>query len=133
MVQFPYPPPSTALARLSALAPASPLIDKDVLVFTKLSSINFLQLTLKNVQTGAGEGIDKVKSDGTLKEIKGKGKVAWTAALTRYEKEVAWMKKPQVKEVRLDMPHLVSLHYFHFTRLMYRSESGKLEDRQRKN
>jgi hypothetical protein len=99
VVQFPYPPPNTPLARLSALAPTSPLIDKDILIFTKLSSINFLQLTVKNVQAGAGESIDKVKEGGALKEVKGKGKLSWTTILTRYEKDVAWLKSPHAKEV----------------------------------
>lgn len=82
------------------------MIDKDEMVFTKLSSINFLQLTIKTVQAGTGETVDKVKGSDGLKEVKGKSKAAWSTMVARYEKDVAWMRRPEVKEVRFLVPFL---------------------------
>lgn len=97
VVRFAFPPVNSALSKISSSASVEP----DEMIVTKLASINFLQLTLKTCQTGAGEGIEKIKgTDGTYKDSKGKGKMAWTTMLAKYEKDVAWLRRPEAKDVR---------------------------------
>lgn len=104
VARFAYPPTDSALAKLSTTTDAP-----DELIFTKLGGMNFLQLTLRSCQGGAGEGIERIKmADGTMKESKGKGKIAWVALLAKYEKELSWLRVPDVKEVRLHIPRLYS-------------------------
>lgn len=92
VVRFPYPPPSTPLAKTDTIS--------DELLVTKLASLNFLQLAVRTCQAGAGESIEKTKAaDGSMKEVKGKGRSSWTALVARYEREVGWLKKPEAKEV----------------------------------
>lgn len=94
VARFAYPPPTSPLARVSKST------KEDEMIVTKIASLNFLQLTLKNCQAGVGDGIDKVKgSDGKFTDSKGKGKAAWIALLGRYEKEIPWLRRPEVKEV----------------------------------
>lgn len=91
MTHFAFPP---STAPLKADAP-------DELHFTKLASLNFLQLAVRTCQAGAGVTVEKVKqSDGSLKESKGAGRKAWTTLLARYEREVSWLKSGEAKEVR---------------------------------
>ena len=102
MTHFPFPSPASPLAK-SATPPAS-----DELHFTKLASLNFLQLAVRTCQAGPGETVEKVKqSDGSMKMVKGGGKKAWTALCARYERDVSWLKSGEAKEVRLvlDLSH----------------------------
>lgn len=94
VVRFPYPPPTTPLAKSGDVS--------DELLVTKLASLNFLQLAVRTCQAGAGELIEKTKAaDGSMKEVKGKGRSSWTALVARYEREVGWLKRPEAKEVSL--------------------------------
>ena len=93
IARFAYPPPESPLARV--------LKSKgDEIAVTKIASINFLQLTLKNCQIAVGDSIDKTTGpDGKVTDSKGKGRAAWIALLSRYEKEIPWLRTAAVKEV----------------------------------
>ncbi|KAL8276097.1 hypothetical protein RQP46_011512 [Phenoliferia psychrophenolica] len=94
MTHFTFPSTDSPLAKSTAAPPAG-----DELHFTKLASLNFLQLAVRTCQAGPGETVEKVKqSDGSLKMVKGGGRKAWTALLTRYEREVSWLKSGEAKE-----------------------------------
>ncbi|KAM0755335.1 cytoplasmic protein [Meredithblackwellia eburnea MCA 4105] len=93
MTHFPFPPPS------SALSTTTPTPESEELYFTKLPSLNFLQLLVRTCGSGSGESVEKVKqSDGSVRESKGAGKKAWLALVARYEKEVSWLRGAEVKE-----------------------------------
>ncbi|KAK4703344.1 golgi to ER traffic protein 4, partial [Phenoliferia sp. Uapishka_3] len=93
MTHFPFPPATSALAKSSQAESG------DELYFTKLASLNFLQLAVRTCQAGSGETIEKVKqSDGSMKVATGGGRRAWTSLCTRYEKEVSWLKSGEARE-----------------------------------
>ncbi|GAA6030276.1 hypothetical protein JCM8097_009023 [Rhodosporidiobolus ruineniae] len=91
-VSFTYPPAASPLAKSSSAPPS------DELIVTKLASLNFLQLAVKAVQAGVGEGVEKVKVGNELRVQRGAGTKVWQSLLARYEKQVAWLKAPEVKE-----------------------------------
>lgn len=96
VVAFPYPPPQSALAK-SSTASASPSADE--LTVTKLASLNFLQLAIQAVQAGVGESVDRVKVGNEMRVQRGAGTKAWQSLVSRYEKQVQWLRIPEVKEV----------------------------------
>lgn len=101
VVSYPFPPPSSPLYKSNESSTTS-TSSEDSLIMTKLSSLNFLQLTVINCQIGVGEAIEKTKAvDGTMKGAKGKGKLNWMTVLARYERDVSWLKKGDVKDVSL--------------------------------
>ncbi|POY76561.1 hypothetical protein BMF94_0346 [Rhodotorula taiwanensis] len=95
VVAFPYPPPQSALAK-SSTASASPSADE--LTVTKLASLNFLQLAIQAVQAGVGESVDRVKVGNEMRVQRGAGTKAWQSLVSRYEKQVQWLRIPEVKE-----------------------------------
>lgn len=100
VVRFPFPPPASPLAKFD------PSVEDEIYV-TKLASLNFLQLCLRTCQTGAGEAVEKTKAvDGVMREAKGKGRLGWQGLLGRYEKEVSWLRRADVKESTTEMGHL---------------------------
>lgn len=92
---FPFPPPSSPLATSPAAPPPG-----DELVVTKLASLNFLQLALRAAQAGVGESVEKVKVGGEWRTQRGQGTKVWQSLLARYEKQVPWLRAPEVKDVR---------------------------------
>lgn len=70
---------------------------------TKLPSLNFLQLAVKTCQVGAGETIEKQRTQSGMREVTGKGRNAWQGMVTRYEKEIGWLRKPEAKEVHFHL------------------------------
>lgn len=95
VVAFPFPPPGTALAKSAAASANS-----DELLVTKLASLNFLQLAIQAVQVGVGESVDRVKVGNEMRVQRGAGTKAWQSLVARYEKQVSWLRIPEVKEVR---------------------------------
>ncbi|GJN92702.1 hypothetical protein Rhopal_005737-T1 [Rhodotorula paludigena] len=90
---FPFPPPSSPLATSPAAPPPG-----DELVVTKLASLNFLQLALRAAQAGVGESVEKVKVGGEWRTQRGQGTKVWQSLLARYEKQVPWLRAPEVKD-----------------------------------
>ncbi|BGP56716.1 hypothetical protein JCM8202_005807 [Rhodotorula sphaerocarpa] len=93
VVAFPFPPPGTALAKSAAASANS-----DELLVTKLASLNFLQLAIQAVQVGVGESVDRVKVGNEMRVQRGAGTKAWQSLVARYEKQVSWLRIPEVKE-----------------------------------
>jgi len=95
VVRFPFPPPGSALAKaLPAGAPA------DEVVVTALASLNFVQLALRSAQAGVGETVDKARNErGEVGVAKGGGRAVWKGLVSRYEREVAWLREVDAKEV----------------------------------
>ncbi|GAA5856034.1 hypothetical protein JCM8547_002949 [Rhodosporidiobolus lusitaniae] len=100
VVSFPYPPPSSALAKSSSAPPA------DELIVTKLASLNFLQLTVRAAQAGIGEGVEKTKVGNEIRVQRGAGTKIWQSVLGRYERQVEWLKVPEVKEATTALSEL---------------------------
>jgi hypothetical protein len=95
VVQYPYPPPGSPLAA-SPSPPAS-----DELLMTKLASLNFLQLAVRAAQAGSGEAVEKTKApNGEMRAVRGQTTRVWQGLVTRYEKQVPWLKQGELKEVR---------------------------------
>jgi len=71
---------------------------------TKLASLNFLQLAVRAAQAGVGEAVEKQKaSNGEMRAIRGQGTRVWQGLVTRYEKQIPWLKQGELKEVSLQM------------------------------
>ncbi|GAA5879063.1 hypothetical protein JCM16303_001286 [Sporobolomyces ruberrimus] len=93
VVQYPYPPPNSPLAN-SPSPPAS-----DELLMTKLASLNFLQLAVRAAQAGVGEAVEKQKApNGEMRAVRGQTTRVWQGLVTRYEKQVPWLKQGELKE-----------------------------------
>lgn len=75
-------------------------IDAEIVV-TKIASLNFLQLVLKTCQVGLVE--QQVKKPGNQPGMMTSypGKAAWLQLVSKYEREVPWLKEPEVKEVSI--------------------------------
>lgn len=87
-------------------------IDAEILV-TKLGSLNFLQLVLKTCQVGLVEQQVKKPGNQTGTMTSYPGKAAWLQLVSKYEREVPWLKEPEVKEVSFtNLP-------FHSDKLIY--------------
>lgn len=73
-------------------------IDAEIVV-TKVASLNFLQLLLKTCQVGLVE--QQVRKPGNQAGMMTSypGKAAWLQLINKYEREVPWLKEPEVKEV----------------------------------
>ncbi|BGP17964.1 hypothetical protein JCM10213_003970 [Rhodosporidiobolus nylandii] len=99
---FPYPPPTSALAKSPSAPPA------DELVVTKLASLNFLQLAVRAVQAGVGEAVEKTKVGNEMRVQRGAGTKIWQSMAGRYERQVPWMRTPEVKDA------LTALSELHF-------------------
>jgi len=70
----------------------------------KLASLNFLQLAVRAAQAGVGEAVEKQKaSNGEMRAIRGQGTRVWQGLVTRYEKQIPWLKQGELKEVSLQM------------------------------
>lgn len=68
---------------------------------TKLASLNFLQLAVRAAQAGVGETVDKSKGpNGEMRAVRGQGTTVWRGLVSRYEKQVPWLKQGELKEVR---------------------------------
>lgn len=63
-----------------------------------LGSINYLQLAVRNCQVGVGESTAAPKPGEAVK--RGMGRAAWQALFGRYERDVAWLRGNDAKEVR---------------------------------
>jgi len=78
--------------------------EKQTLRLTNLPALNFLQFTILTCQVGIGSFItpqvssSSGSSSSAASTGKGAGRAAWQALLQRYEKEVPWLRAPQVKE-----------------------------------
>lgn len=72
-------------------------VDAEIIV-TKLASLNFFQLLLKTCQIGLIEQQVKKPGNqaGTMTSYP--GKAAWLQLLNKYEREVPWLKEPELKE-----------------------------------
>lgn len=112
VVAFPYPPPNSPLAKSSLASSSSSsgastptgttsTSTSDELIVTKLASLNFLQLAIQAVQAGVGESVDRVKVGNEMRVQRGAGTKAWQSLVARYERQVQWLRIPEVKEVRL--------------------------------
>lgn len=92
VVKFSYPPVNSALQKLGSE-------QSDEIIVTKLASLNWLQLVIRDCQIGSGETIEKIKVDsGVSREIKGGGRKVWQNLNQRYERELNWLKSPELKE-----------------------------------
>lgn len=113
VVAFAYPPPNSPLAKSlassssssgastptgSSTSPSSST-SSDELIVTKLASLNFLQLAIQAVQAGVGESVDRVKVGNEMRVQRGAGTKAWQSLVARYERQVQWLRIPEVKEV----------------------------------
>ena len=109
VVAFAYPPPNSPLAK-SLASPSSGVStpkgtsstsssSSDELIVTKLASLNFLQLAIQAVQVGVGESVDRVKVGNEMRVQRGAGTKAWQSLVARYERQVQWLRIPEVKEV----------------------------------
>jgi hypothetical protein len=78
-------------------------VDAEIVV-TKVASLNFLQLLLKTCQVGLVEQQVRKPGNQAGMQTTYPGKTAWTQLLSRYEREVPWLKEPEVKEVSYDAP-----------------------------
>jgi hypothetical protein len=68
---------------------------------TKLASLNFLQLAVRAAQAGVGEAVEKQKApNGEMRAVRGQTTRVWQGLVTRYEKQVPWLKQGELKEVR---------------------------------
>ncbi|GAA5977097.1 hypothetical protein JCM10908_004855 [Rhodotorula pacifica] len=94
VVAFAYPPPNSPLAKSNANTTAT----SDELIVTKLASLNFLQLAIQAVQAGVGESVERVKVGNEMRAQRGAGTKAWQSLVARYEKQVQWLRIPEVKE-----------------------------------
>ncbi|GAA5898332.1 hypothetical protein JCM6882_000130 [Rhodosporidiobolus microsporus] len=94
VVSYPYPPPNSALAKSSPSSTSS----GDELIVTKLASLNFLQLAVRAAQAGVGESVEKVKVGSELRTQRGQGTKVWQSVLSRYERQVPWLRAPEVKD-----------------------------------
>ncbi|GAA5964935.1 hypothetical protein JCM3765_004113 [Sporobolomyces pararoseus] len=93
VVQYPYPPPGSPLAASPSPPPS------DELLMTKLASLNFLQLAVRAAQAGAGEAVEKTKApNGEMRAVRGQTTRVWQGLVTRYEKQVPWLKQGELKE-----------------------------------
>ncbi|GAA6016429.1 hypothetical protein JCM10207_003858 [Rhodosporidiobolus poonsookiae] len=92
VVAFPFPPPTSALAK------SSPSLPADELIVTKLASLNFVQLAVRAAQAGVGESVDKVRVGSEMRVQRGNGTKVWQSLLGRYEKQVPWLRAPEVKD-----------------------------------
>ncbi|GAA5957734.1 hypothetical protein JCM8115_006233 [Rhodotorula mucilaginosa] len=109
VVAFAYPPPNSPLAK-SLASPSSGVStpkgtsstssssSSDELIVTKLASLNFLQLAIQAVQVGVGESVDRVKVGNEMRVQRGAGTKAWQSLVARYERQVQWLRIPEVKE-----------------------------------
>ncbi|GAA5884495.1 hypothetical protein JCM3774_004555, partial [Rhodotorula dairenensis] len=101
VVAFAYPPPNSPLAKSqpsSSSSSSSSSSPSDELIVTKLASLNFLQLAVQAVQAGVGESVDRVKVGNEMRVQRGAGTKAWQSLVARYEKQVQWLRIPEVKE-----------------------------------
>lgn len=110
VVAFPYPPPNSPLAKSSLASSSSSSSGastptgttssstSDELIVTKLASLNFLQLAIQAVQAGVGESVDRVKVGNEMRVQRGAGTKAWQSLVARYERQVQWLRTPEVKE-----------------------------------
>lgn len=72
------------------------------LVVTRLASLNFLQLAVRTCQIGSAEQqVRRPPGQGQGMQIITPGRTAWTQLLSRYEREVPWLREGEVKEVSL--------------------------------
>lgn len=108
VVAFAYPPPNSPLAKSLASSSSSSGVStpmgstsssSDELIVTKLASLNFLQLAVQAVQAGVGESVDRVKVGNEMRVQRGAGTKAWQSLVARYERQVQWLRIPEVKEV----------------------------------
>lgn len=109
VVAFAYPPPNSPLAKSlgssSSSGASTPTgsstssSPSDELIVTKLASLNFLQLAIQAVQAGVGESVDRVKVGNEMRVQRGAGTKAWQSLVARYERQVQWLRIPEVKEV----------------------------------
>lgn len=76
-------------------------LDPEIVV-TKIASLNFLQLVLKTCQVGLVEQQIKKPGNQPGMQTSYPGKAAWMQLVHRYEREVPWLKEPEVKEVSED-------------------------------
>ncbi|GAA94422.1 glycoside hydrolase family 47 protein [Mixia osmundae IAM 14324] len=76
----------------------------DEFILTKIPSLNFLQLAIRTCQIGAGEALIAPPSGAG----RGMGRAAWQALVGRYEREVPWLRLPDVAESRA---HLAELYF----------------------
>lgn len=76
---------------------------EEQLTITKIQSINFLQLVIKTCEVGLAEQSVRRPGNngGNQMQTIYPGKQAWTHLLQKYEREVPWLKEPEVKEVCL--------------------------------
>merc|ERR1712093_93043 len=72
--------------------------DPEILV-TRLASLNFLQLVIRSCQAGSGEHqVRRPGNNNAPMQTVAPGKTAWTQLLSRYEREVPWLREQDVKE-----------------------------------
>ncbi|BGP26049.1 cytoplasmic protein [Rhodotorula toruloides] len=103
VVSFPYPPPSSPLATSTTAPPSG-----DEIVVTKLASLNFLQLAVRDVQAGVGETVEKVKVGNEWRAQRGAGTKVWQSLVGKYERQVPWMRAPEVRD---GMTALGEIHF----------------------
>ncbi|GAA5981882.1 hypothetical protein JCM11641_001930 [Rhodosporidiobolus odoratus] len=102
VVSFPYPPPTSALAK------SSPSLPSDELIVTKLASLNFLQLAVRAVQAGVGESVEKTKVGNEMRAQRGSGTKVWNSLVGKAERTVPWVRDPEVKGA---LSSLAAIHF----------------------
>jgi len=97
VVRFPFPPAGSALAKTLPAGAGG-----DEVVVTALASLNFVQLAVRAAQAGVGESVEKVRNErGEVVNAKGGGRTLWKGLVSRYEREVAWLREVEAKEVSI--------------------------------
>ena len=74
--------------------------EEEILV-TKLASLNFLQLVIRTCQVGSAEHQVRRAGNNAGMQTVAPGRQAWSQLISRYEREVPWLKEQEVKEVRI--------------------------------
>jgi hypothetical protein len=69
--------------------------DEEIFI-TTLPALNFLQLLVRTCQVGAGMPVTPSPNGGGA----GMGKAAFQALVGKYERDLPWLKSPELKEVR---------------------------------
>ena len=73
---------------------------EEEILLTKLASLNFLQLVIRTCQVGSAEHQVKRAGNNEGMQTVAPGRQAWNQLINKYEREVPWLKEPEVKEVR---------------------------------
>lgn len=71
---------------------------EEELLVTNLASLNFLQLLLRTCQTGSAEHQVRRPGNNAGMQTVAPGRQAWNQLLSKYEREVPWLKEQEVKE-----------------------------------